>query len=601
MSTPRRPARGRARRTAQRTPWRPRTSRARAARPKPPIRQAVRIPDAVADHYARLLDDSGIWPLIDAELGVRPGPAGLPIRAALTCLLLLIHYTGKAVLGDAWKIAAFSLSPATRRHLGLDPADVDAGDPHACLAASRCFYRAFDRLTTILDPARHDRRARLPQHQADHLATAWEDGDPGHAHKRQVLQQIVTALVLAPVRRAKGRGYLRGFAGIGIDTTAAPTLARPPRTGKGLASTEITAGWHYSAGDGPPQFGHCATLTVAARPRALTAAFPQLALGLVVDTPHKRIGANAITTLSSLADLGLPTRFAAVDRAYTDQAADHFARPARALGYQLVLDYKQDQRGLQGSAHGALLIDGTLACPLIPDRLATTTSSLDDAAVRAPDDELGALIAARQPYFLHHKQGPNAHQAIRLQCPAAGTSPSVTCPRFERLHHRQSGRPAVIDLTDARQRAAHPSAKPRILPPARDQRPDEQPKICRQQTITLHPDDLGHLDKFRQDLPYLTPAWAGTYRAVRANTEGINGRLKGFDLNLGEPKHRPAHGRVAQTLLIALIVTVANDDFLDAWRHTHQPDPAPEDTTTGLDDQNAADPPIPTGKPPPRT
>ncbi|RBQ13935.1 hypothetical protein DP939_43385 [Spongiactinospora rosea] len=560
----------------------------------------MRIPDAVADHYARLLDDSGIFPLIDTELGVRPGPAGLPIRAALTCLLLLIHYTGKAVLGDAWQIAAFSLSPAARRHLGMDPADIDADDPHACLAASRRFYRAFDRLTTILDPARHDRRARLPKHQADHLATAWEDDDVGHARKRQVLQQIVTALVLTPVRRAKGRGYLRGFAGdIGIDTTAAPTLARPPCLNKGLASTEITAGWHYSAGEGPPQFGHSATLTVAARPRALTAAFPQLALGLVVDTPHKRIGANAITTLTSLAGLGLPSRFAAVDRAYTDQAADHFARPARALGYQLVLDYKQDQRGIQGSAHGALLIDGTLACPLIPDRLAQATTGLNDAAARSLDDELSALIAARQPYFLHHKQGPNAQQAIRLQCPAAGTSPSITCPRFERLHHRQGGRPAPIDLADARRRAAHPSAKPRTLPPLRDQRPEDQPKVCRQQSITLHPGDLGHLDKFRQDLPYLTPAWAGTYRAVRANTEGINGRLKSFDLDLGEPKNRPAHGRVAQTLLIALIVTVANDNFLDAWRHTHQPEPAPSDITTELGGQEVADPPIPAGKPPP--
>ncbi|MFG1963017.1 hypothetical protein [Nonomuraea sp. NPDC049028] len=46
------------------------------------------------------------------------------------------------------------------------------------LASSRRFYPAFDRLTTVLDPARHDRRARLPHHQADTLATAWEDDDP---------------------------------------------------------------------------------------------------------------------------------------------------------------------------------------------------------------------------------------------------------------------------------------------------------------------------------------------------------------------------------------------------------------------------------------
>ncbi|MEU7002241.1 hypothetical protein, partial [Nonomuraea sp. NPDC046570] len=59
-------------------------------------------------------------------------------------------------------------------------------------------------LDPVLDPARHDRRARLPQHQADVLADAWEDDDPAHSRKRELLQDIVTALVLTPVRWAKG-------------------------------------------------------------------------------------------------------------------------------------------------------------------------------------------------------------------------------------------------------------------------------------------------------------------------------------------------------------------------------------------------------------
>ncbi|MEV1001766.1 hypothetical protein [Nonomuraea sp. NPDC050202] len=448
------------------------------------------------------------------------------------------------------------------------------------LASSRRFYRAFDRLTTVLDPARHDRRARLPQHQADTLATAWEDDDPAHARKRELLQDIATALVLTPVRWAKGRGYLRHFRGdVGIDTTAAPVFARPPRTrrstGELIASTEITAGLHHLAGNGPPEYDCSATLTVAARTHPALGSFPQLALALVLDTPHKRIGANAITTLKPLATLGLPAAFAAVDRAYTDQAADHFARPARELGYRLALDYKVDQRGVQGSVHGALLIDGSPACPLMPDRLAQASSGLDDAAIRTPSQELTALIAAREPYLLRLKQSPNADGTVRFQCPAAGTSPSVTCPRFDRLHQRGPSRPAPVDLTDARQRAAHPAAKPRVLPPQPDLKTDQLPKICRQHTITVRKDDLGHLDKFRQDLAYLSPAWIGTYKPVRANTEGINGRLKGHDLDLGDPKNRLAHGRVAQTILAALLIAVANDHFLDQWRHTHEPQDEP--------------------------
>ncbi|MEU7458217.1 hypothetical protein [Streptosporangium roseum] len=111
----------------------------------------------------------------------------------------------------------------------------------------------------------------------------------------------------------------------------------------------------------------------------------------------------------------------------------------------------------------------------------------------------------------------------------------------------------------------------------------ELPKICRQQTVTVSKGDLGHLDKSRQDLPYLSPAWIGTYKTVRANTEGINGRVKGHDLDLGDPKNRLAHGRVAQTILAALIVAVANGHFLDAWRHTQQPPDEPDTSADVLE------------------
>ncbi|MFI6816141.1 hypothetical protein ACIBG7_27310 [Nonomuraea sp. NPDC050328] len=78
---------------------------------------------------------------------------------------------------------------------------------------------------------------------------------------------------------------------------------------------------------------------------------------------------------------------------------------------------------------------------------------------------------------------------------------------------------------------------------------------------------------------YLSPRWEGVYKPVRAMTEGINGRLKGHDLDLGDPKDRLARGRVAQTILIALLVTVANDHFLDTRRRQHQPQREPDAPT----------------------
>ncbi|MEU6718945.1 alpha/beta hydrolase [Nonomuraea sp. NPDC046802] len=92
--------------------------------------------------------------------------------------------------------AAFCLTATARHRLGLP--EVDPEDVHQVLASSRRFYRAFDRLTTVLDPARHDRRARLPQHQADALAAAREDDDPERSRKRELLQEIVTASPARP-------------------------------------------------------------------------------------------------------------------------------------------------------------------------------------------------------------------------------------------------------------------------------------------------------------------------------------------------------------------------------------------------------------------
>ncbi|MEU7004298.1 hypothetical protein [Nonomuraea sp. NPDC046570] len=119
---------------------------------------------------------------------------------------------------------------------------------------------------------------------------AWEDDDPDRTRKRDLLQDIVTALVLTPVRWGKGRGYLAGFRGdVGIDTTAVPVFARPPRTrrstGELIASTEITAGWHHSAGNAPPEYGYSATLPVAARTRPALGSFPQPSPSSTAPTP----------------------------------------------------------------------------------------------------------------------------------------------------------------------------------------------------------------------------------------------------------------------------------------------------------------------------
>ncbi|MEV5508565.1 hypothetical protein [Streptomyces orinoci] len=551
--------------------------------------------------------------LIDAELAGRPGPVGLPVRTVLVGLLLSLHYHHSATLADACRVLLDELTPTAQNWLGVS--DRDLHDPHARIAFSQRVYRTFNRLTSTLDPHRCDRRSRLPFEMAAEHAAAWEDTDAEHLRRRSLLQEISDRLVQVTVRLALKRGLFKGWKGdIGVDTTAIPAWHHPPSTRRDRASIEVTAGWHFSAGSTEGVFGHSATLLVAASRRHPTghpregrrvSSHPQLALGFVLDTPGKRIGPNAIHALKALTPLGLPTGVLAADRAYTDQTTAHFAQPARQLGYQLALDYKQEHRGIQGTHLGALLVDGTLACPAMPTAYAHATTGMDDKAVREPDDHLLQLLAKREPFFLKLKQAADARGAIRLQCPAAGTAPTVTCPRFQRLHRAPAAKPKAVDLTSLRATAAHTAAKP-IVPvePAKRLRPlpqDELPRICQKPTITIHPGDLGQREKFRQDFRYLSGPWQDVYKPIRANNEGLNGRAKSHRINLTDASKRLAHGRVAQTILIALMICTINLQILHDWHLTTGAPPHSTDNHPGPGSHHIAPvQPANSGIPPPR-
>ncbi|MFE1171556.1 hypothetical protein [Streptomyces sp. NPDC058773] len=181
-------------------------------------------------------------------------------------------------------------------------------------------------------------------------------------------------------------------------------------------------------------------------------AYPQLCVGLVLDTPTVRFGSNAVTALTRLTELGFPAGTCAAGRAYTGGAPETFQTPVRRLGYRLTLDDKAENRGKQGSRRGALLINGSLACPHMPTALAQATQGAKDESVRMPSEELQRAIEERGPYFLKTKQGPDARGALRLQCPAADAGPPGPAVVPTRPHDSKSGlaqpRSAVVHHPD---------------------------------------------------------------------------------------------------------------------------------------------------------
>jgi hypothetical protein len=94
-------------------------------------------------------------------------------------------------------------------------------------------------------------------------------------------------------------------------------------------------------------------------------------------------------------------------------------------------------------------------------------------------------------------------------------------------------------------------------------------------------------------------AWHDAFKPIRANNEGINGRAKGFRIDLADPKRRLAHGRAAQTILVALMLCTLNLQILHDWQHTHAEN---ETVCTVQDEPPSADTsksPAETGRPPP--
>ena len=96
------------------------------------------------------------------------------------------------------------------------------------------------------------------------------------------------------------------------------------------------------------------------------------------------------------------------------------------------------------------------------------------------------------------------------------------------------------------------------------QPPDEPPKLCRQTAITIPPDAGA---RYRQDLPYGSPAWQARYATLRNTIEGLNGYAKDpAHQALGQPGRRRVRGIAAQSVFTALLLTVANIRKIRAWR-----------------------------------
>jgi serine/threonine protein kinase HipA of HipAB toxin-antitoxin module len=97
------------------------------------------------------------------------------------------------------------------------------------------------------------------------------------------------------------------------------------------------------------------------------------------------------------------------------------------------------------------------------------------------------------------------------------------------------------------------------------QPPPEPPRICTQTAITIAPDTGA---RYRQDLPYGSPAWHRSYATLRNTIEGLNGLVKDpAHEALAQPARRRVRGIAAQSIFTALLLMAANIRKIRAWRN----------------------------------
>ena len=505
------------------------------------------ISDQTVAFAAGLIDRSGKAPVIEAALAHATGrPRPLPVRAVLTALLCLALDDRPLFLTDATRLLFCQLSPASRRLLKITGA---VTTQRAFLAACRRVRYCFGAIRSVMDPSALPKNRRLTE--AD-LKARTRPMTPAQAEAaRSRLEAFLNSLIEASISVLTDDELGAYDGSTGLDATPVPLFSRGPSKRTGLCASDPDGGWYVREGDhrdreddkGKPLRKICwaleATIATMARPPGAPPAHPNLAAGLAMTRPGEDPGGTGARVLASLAARGHKPGPLGYDRAYTQALPGRFALPARALGYQPVMDYRADQLGIQANTGGAILVEGTWYCPALPEPLITATTGLRDHAITR--DLYDQQITARCPYQLKRKDGPDADGYQRLSCPAAGHRPGLICPLRQASLSPRDGRAKVLQP---------PPEPPRICTPDRDHHRPRTPAPATARTCP-------------------TAARPGTrrYATLRNTIEGLNGLIKDpAHEALAQPARRRVRGIAAQSIFTALLLMAANIRKIRAWR-----------------------------------
>jgi len=396
------------------------------------------------------------------------------------------------------------------------------------------------------------------------------------AERIKRVQYVTNALLEASARLLPDDVRARWNGNVCVDATLIRTWGKrghpKPKPNRDNStdrmSPETVAGWYVrdnpDTGKKESYFGYEAHLAIATtsdpnRP----ADFPLLVLAMSVDKPAQSTGGNATTLLQSLNERAYPAGMLAGDRAYfPNPQPQNLQLPARAYGYRLIGDYRDDQLGTKAEYGGAILVEGSWYCPSMPQPLIDATK--DERAKRITDEVYERRIAQRVRYQFRPKHKPTPDGNTKWMCPARGPGATATCPLAS-----QNG-PVSLGL---------PTTRTRILNPPTD------PDVCCTNTTSItipiapRTAENSNIAKYFQDLPYKSAEWKAMYAVLRNTIEGFNGFTKSpTEENTEEPARRRVRGYAFQAVAVALLILASNVSKIAGWLNRPAEQPAPGST-----------------------
>lgn len=535
-------------------------------------------------HAKRLAETTGVLDMVNSWLSEdwpttnygKGRPSTLDPNTFLLALFACVFEGGPVSLRRVHALITHAnLSKPDRHALGLPVSGNHVEDAVYNESRQGISYAAVGRISSkvcaTFDPQPYPRKRGMTKEELDDIAATWK---PEAITRRQVRADVLAwALCTAALCTLPATVLSKWNGALSADGTIVPIFgkgghdARSRRCMKG-DSTEPNGGWHAKtdpkragANSAPRKandeytFGYDGHLAACTGPGA-TKDFPILVVAGRIDRPGFAPGLNIADILRPFRAAGWQAGTLVCDMGMTQLPAAKFAKHTHALGYDLVMDYKVDQLGLQDvSEAGTLHVEGTDYGPCLPRAL--QNASIDFRAGIINRATYKQRLKARELYRMRQKSVRVVDGQVvsrQCRCPAQQTGATVVCPLQPDQPMGTAGLPRVTTA------------------------PKNPPAVCRSKSSTTIPAEFA--ERYRQPVPFESPDWYAIYKRDRAIIESQNRKLKvGSGASIANADHRRVRGMGAQMLVLFAKIGASNmvvtDRFLASRKDLVGPARAP--------------------------